>query len=76
MLNVFCIENIVILGMLFVSILLFLSLVWNSINDYILLLDSFIDIEFVKLVKFNGNVFFNKFGGVISGFNYFVFVVF
>jgi hypothetical protein len=73
-LNVLCIENITTSGSSSASIPLLSSPVWNNINNYILPLDSFIDIEFVKPVKPNGNASLNKFGGVTSGPNYSVFV--
>lgn len=73
-LNVLCIENISTSGASSTSIPLLTNSVWSGINNYILPLDSFIDIEFVKPVKPNGNSSLNKFGGVTSGPNYSIFV--
>ncbi len=48
--------------------------VWSTINDYLVPLDSYIDIEFRKGVKPNGDTTLNRFGGVTSGANYSVYV--
>lgn len=47
---------------------------WAGIDNYLVPLDSYIDIEFRKGVKPNGDASLNRFGGVTSGANYSVYV--
>ncbi|MGZ4059591.1 MAG: hypothetical protein ACXVPU_11195, partial [Bacteroidia bacterium] len=73
-LNLLCLENINTSGSSSSSIPPLTDSVWSTINDYILPLDSFIDLEFRKPVKPNGDASLDRFGGVTSGPNYSIYV--
>jgi len=47
---------------------------WSAIDDYIIPLDSYIDIEFKKGVNPSGDPSLSKFGGVTAGANYITYV--
>ncbi|MCW3085910.1 MAG: hypothetical protein JWP12_3276 [Bacteroidetes bacterium] len=70
-LNVLCLENVAGAIPAFTPG----SGVWTNIDDYILPMDSFIDIEFRKPVRPNGpDASLARFGGVTPGANYSVYV--
>jgi len=69
-LDLLCIENINPSG----SIPPLTAGVWSGINNYLIPMDSYIDLEFRKPVKPNGDVTLNRFGGVTAGPNYSVYV--
>ncbi|MCW3071346.1 MAG: hypothetical protein JWO44_1236 [Bacteroidetes bacterium] len=73
-LNLLCLERIPVTGSSASSIPPLTDPVWSGIDNYILPLDSFIDLEFRKPVKPVGHSSLTRFGGVTSGPNYSVYV--